>query len=195
MVAVPNDLGADDSSQRVWATDAAELWGRTHGLSADRIASMAAAMQVVAKTRTQEAASSTLVVYDPITMAVAPVVISLVEGEPSRDEQLRFLRPGAPLAGQLRLTPPTAFGVGCSSAFPTERRGIAEVRWLFVAGGHALAVVVSPVAQSAALSVGVTVEDLLTAVAVNGAELSPATHFHPETLVRIDDATQPAWSS
>lgn len=195
MVAVPADLGQDDSARVSWAAAAAETLGQMQDLAAERITSIAAALQVIARVSAADPGSSTVVVYDPITMAIAPVRLSVFESEPSFEEQVRFLRPGAPLSGQLRLTPPTVLGVGCSSAFPTESQGIAEMRWLFVVAGLALAVIVSPVSQAAALSIGVTVEDLLTAMTVSQAELSPSALFDPEALVTIDAAAQPSWQA
>ncbi|MCK2035410.1 hypothetical protein KZC51_04595 [Microbacterium sp. SSW1-49] len=82
-----------------------------------------------------------------------------------------------------------------SDAEQQRQDDIDELRWLFIAGGCTLTAIASPVGQSAALSIGVTVEDLLTALSVGDRVLSRSPDFDPEALVRVDETAQPRWSA
>jgi len=193
MVPVPRTL-SDEIARQAWAADVAGQWGQLHELPEERIRWMTAGLEALAVVAAGES-DDLIVVFDPLSQAIAPVRLSIVEGEPTPAEQLSFLRPATPLSGRLRLTPPTVFGIGCSSAFPTVQPGVAEIRWLLVAGGCTLTAIASPVGQSAALSVGVTVEDLLAALSVGDRVLSRSSGFDPEELVRLDETAQPVWSA
>ncbi|MFJ2551400.1 hypothetical protein [Microbacterium sp. NPDC087591] len=193
MVPVPR-THTDAAARQAWAEDIAGQWGRLHELADERVRWMTAGLEALATVAAGES-GDLIVIFDPLSQAIAPVRLAIVEGEPTRAEQLSFLQPVAPLSGRLRLTPPTVFGIGCSSAFPTAQPGVAELRWLFIAGGCTLTAIASPVGQSAALSVGVTVEDLLTALSVGDRVLSRSPDFDPEALVRVDETAQPRWSA
>lgn len=182
-----------DAERVAWAAQEAKTLSDSHELDERRRDAIEAAFQVVY----QDALSSegmTVLIFDPLTHLVAPLRLQAIARPFTQAEQQTFMRSTGPLAGQMRLTPETSFGVGCSLAFPSPRQGFAEVRWLFVASDVTLVAVLAPASQAATLSMGVTVEDLLSTLRVDGVEERPSGAFDPARLVREAMHGQAEWS-
>lgn len=190
MVPVPATV---DGAVESWARERAESLRATHGLDEQRtvaiVAALVAAHQLAARGRGQY-----FLLFDPLTTLVAPLHVVISEGELAPVGQRGFLLPTALRAPDLRLTPETVFGIGCSSTFLTMRPGMAEIRWLFVATGVTLAATLAPVATAATMSMGITAEDLFVALSIEGGRLSRSADFRPEVLIAETYEAQEQWT-
>lgn len=190
MIPVPATIDADVES---WARDRAESLRSVHGLDEQRTSAIVAAL-VVAHRLAAQGRGQFFLLFDPLSKLVAPFHVVISEGELAPTAQRDFLLPTAPRSPELRLTPETAFGVGCSSTLLTTRPGMAEIRWLFVATGMTLAATLAPVATAATMSMGITAEDLLGALSVEGGRLSRSAAFEPEVLIAETRDAQEEWA-
>lgn len=190
MIPVPATIDADVES---WARDRAEPLRSVHGLDEQRTSVIVAAL-VVAHRLAARGRGQFFLLFDPLSKLVAPFHVVISEGELAPTAQRNFLLPTAPRPPELRLTSETAFGVGCSSTLLTTRPGTAEIRWLFVATGMTLAATLAPVATVATMSMGITAEDLLGALSVEGGRLGRSAVFEPEALIAETRDAQEEWA-
>lgn len=189
MIPVPATIDGDAES---WARDRAESLRSTHGLDEQRTSAIGAAL-LAARHLAIRGRGQFFLLFDPLSKLAAPFHMVISEGELAPTAQRDFLLPTASRPPELRLTPETVFGVGCSSTFLTTRPGMAEIRWLFVATGVTLAATLAPVATAATMSMGITAEDLLGALNVEGGQLGSSAAFEPEVLIATMRDAQGRW--
>lgn len=191
MIEVPGSDRIPLDERASWARDAAQALGAIHGLERQRIESIEAGLEAI-RHLAARSAGTYIAIYDPLTRLLAPLRLITAERELDEAEQHAYLHPPTLLGGQMRMTPPTALGIGCSSTFPTTRGDMAEIRWIFMAEHLTLLAVLAPVALSAALSAGVTAEDLLVRLKPDE-EVRASAAFDPRALVADAAETQPSW--
>jgi len=194
MIAVPSGELPGGTDDRDWAQQEAEALAQFHGLGGERTAAIAATL-VGVRQLAGRLDGSHFLIYDINTELVAPLRIALLDIEPTGPQRQAFLSPPAPLAPQLRQAVNTPLGEGVSSVLLTNRPGVAEVRWMYVAAGVTLLATLAPVARQAVMGAAAAVEDLLAELRLEGAAVAASASFDPAQIVAESLADQPAWRS